>query len=418
MVMFPRNISQRILQALKDTPVVLIHGARQTGKSTLAQWIASAPHPAIYLTLDTVGVFSAANEDPAGFLAGLEGSVVIDEFQLAPGLFRAIKVEVDRNRRPGRFLLTGSANVMLIPQLSESLAGRMEIHQLWPLSQGELAGVQEHFIDSLFQPNLNLSKSGPRRETHLYDKVMAGGFPEAVSRKSVERRQAWFGAYITTILQRDVRNIADIEGITQLPRLLKLLALQTASLLNMSNLARSAGIANTTLKRYLTLLEASFLVHLLPAWSGNVRKRLIRTPKVLFCDSGLLAYLLDVTETHFLQRSTVVGPLLENFVGAELLKQMTWNTTPTSLFYYRTTNGREVDYVLEDLEGRIVGIEVKASASVDRSDLKGLEDLRETIGAKFYRGIILYTGSESIPFGRQLHALPINALWQLGAENH
>lgn len=415
--MIRRSIAEKIVQALGDTPVVLIHGARQTGKSTLARWIASDAHRATFLTLDDAGVFSAASSDPAGFLAGLDGPVVIDEIQLVPDLFRTIKLEVDHDRHPGRFLLTGSANVMFLPQLSESLAGRMEIHRLWPFSQGELGGVREGFVEALFKSRLDTSRLKPIEPGELFSRALAGGFPEAQARRSSERRGAWFGAYITTILQRDVRNLAHIEGLAQLPRLLSLLATQATSLLNVSNLARSSGIANVTLKRYLTLLEATFLVQTLPAWSGNIRKRLIKTPKVYFNDSGLLAHVLGLEKESLLRQSPARGPLLENFVGMELLKQMTWKKTSADLYYYRTTNGREVNFVIEESKGRMVGIEVKASATVDPADLKGLHDLQETVGGNFHRGVLLYTGKEVIPFGKNLHALPVSALWQLGIES-
>lgn len=415
--MIRRNITSKLLETLKDTPIALINGARQTGKSTLAQWIASGPYPARYLTLDDAAVLSAAYEDPAGFLAGFEGPIVIDEVQLVPELFRAIKREVDRDRTPGRFLLTGSADVMLIPRLSESLAGRMEIHRLCPFSQGELSGTRERFIETLFQDKLPLPKTQAPDRKAILEKVIVGGFPEAVERASQKRRHAWFGAYITTVLQRDIRNLADIEGYTQLPRLMHLLALQATSLLNIASLSRSAGIAYSTLKRHLALIEATFLIHILPAWSGNVRKRLTRSPKVLFTDSGLLAYLLEATMERLTNGSPLAGPLLENFVGAELLKQLTWSNVQGNLFYYRTVSGREVDYVLEDSQGRIIGLEVKASATVDAGDRRGLQDLADATGKRFHRGVILYTGREAIPFSPRLHALPISALWQLGAEN-
>ncbi len=413
--MIRRNIEPRILQALNDTPVVLIHGARQTGKSTLAEWIASHPHPARYLTLDDAGTLSAANADAVGFISGLQGRVVIDEVQLAPGLFRAIKMEVDRERQPGRFLLTGSANALLIPQLSESLAGRMEIHRLWPFSQWELAGYRENFIDLLFESRSVFPEFCPMKNIELLKRMITRGFREAIHRESQERRRAWFGAYITTILQRDVRNLAEIEGLIQMPRLLSILATQSASLLNVANLARSVGIANATLKRYLALLEATFLIQMLPAWSGNVRKRLIRTSKVYFTDSGVLAYLLDADENQFEGSSPWAGPLLENFVCSELHKQLSWSQRSARLFYYRTTNGREVDFVMEDSKGCMVGIEVKASATIGRSDLRGLEDLKQTVGQRFLRGILLYMGSEIVPFGPSMHALPLSALWKMGA---
>ncbi len=414
--MIQRHITPAIVAALADTPVVLVNGARQTGKSTLVQWIAANEHPARYLTLDEPGVLAAAHRDPTGFLRSLEGPVVLDEIQLAPEMFRNIKLEVDRNRQPGRFLLTGSANVLMLPRLSDSLAGRMEILTLWPFSQGEMEGIRETFIDAVFADSLGNGAVPALDRAALVDRILVGGYPEVIGRSSVARRKAWFDSYISTMIQRDVRDIADIEGRTQLPRLLELLAIQAMSLLNMSELSRSMGIPHTTLKRYLSLLEATFLIQTLPAWSGNVRKRLIRSPKMMLIDTALVAHLLAMDRKRLMEDSPVVGPLLESFVAQELRKQITWSSVRPKLFYYRTAAGREVDFVLEGAGGRLVGIEVKASATLDRRDFRGLDDLAQATGKRFHRGILLYTGSEVIPFARNLHALPVSALWYVGSE--
>jgi hypothetical protein len=254
--MFRRNLTAPLLKALADSPVVLLHGARQTGKTTLVKTLARKQHRARYLTLDDAGVLSAARSDPAGFIGGLEGPVILDEVQRAPGLFVAIKAAVDRDRRPGRFLLTGSAHVMLLPQLSDSLAGRMELLTLWPLSQGEIEGVVEGFIDAAFGvlPVLAEQKADP------IARALRGGYPEVLRRTDEEGRRNWFGSYVTTILQRDVRDLAHIEGLTEMPRLLSLLAARAAGIQNFSELAQSSRIAPTTLKRYLALLETTFLI--------------------------------------------------------------------------------------------------------------------------------------------------------------
>lgn len=412
--MIQRHITDSILPALADTPVVLVNGARQTGKSTLVQSLTRNQYPARYVTLDEPGMLAAAHRDAAGFLRGLEGPVVLDEIQLAPEMFRNIKLEVDRNRQPGRFLLTGSANVLMLPRLSDSLAGRMEILTLWPFSQGELKGSRETFVDTLFAKSLGNPVVPALDRPALIDRILAGGYPEVISRTSAARRRAWFDSYINTMIQRDVREIADIEGRTQLPRLLELLAIQAMSLLNMSEVSRSMGIPHTTLKRYLSLLEATFLIQTLPAWSGNVRKRLIRSPKIMLNDTGLMAHLLALERKRLLADSPAVGPLLESFVAQELGKQITWSSARPKLFYYRTAAGREVDFVLEGAGGRLVGIEVKASATLDKKDVRGLDDLAETTGKRFHRGILLYTGTEVIPFTRKVHALPISALWHVG----
>ena len=257
--MIHRSISRSLLTALTDNPVVLLNGARQAGKSTLAQWLATEKHPARYFTLDDAGVLAAATRDPAAFLSALSGPAVIDEIQLVPDLFRAIKLEVDRDRRPGRFLLTGSADVFLLPRLSESLVGRMEVLTLWPFSMGELVGTEASFVDAVFGDRLPEVPGPPPDRQELFERILTGGYPEAIERSSLERRNAWFGSYLTTVLQRDIRGMADIEGLTQLPRLMALLATQAAGLVNVAELSRDTGISQSTLKRYLTLLEAAFL---------------------------------------------------------------------------------------------------------------------------------------------------------------
>lgn len=414
--MIQRHIATSLLDALADTPVVLLHGARQTGKSTLAQWIAAEKHPARYLTLDDAGVLAAARGDPAGFIGGLSGPVVLDEVQRAPELFMAIKAAVDRNRKPGRFLLTGSANVMLLPRLSDSLAGRMEVHKLWPLSCGEREGVREGFIDAVFAPSL--ADDGMTRESRaaLIKRLLRGGYPTVQGRLSEERQKVWFGSYITTILQRDVRDLANIDGLTALPRLLSLLAARAASLLNLSELSRSFAMPLTTLKRYIALLETIFLIQTVPPWSSNLGKQLIKTPRLVLSDTGLMSHLLGLSESRLGEQPNIIGPLLENFVIMELQKQANWSRRQPRLFHFRTQTGQEVDIVLEDPAGRLVGVEVKAATTVSGQDFKGLRAFASLVGRRFHRGVVLYTGTESIPFGPQLHALPVSSLWHLGAK--
>ena len=401
-------------EALSDSPVVLVNGARQTGKTTLVQALPQSEPPRAYFTLDDAGVLSAVQTDPAGFLAGLTGPVVIDEVQHAPALFPAIKASVDRHREPGRFLLTGSANVLLLPRLSESLAGRMEILTLWPLAQAEIVSAgsaAESLIDFLFSP-ASLPASLPEvSRADVIQRLLAGGYPEPLARFSEARRRAWFGSYLTTILQRDVRDMANIEGLTTLPRLLTLLAARTGSLLNLADISRTTGFAYTTLTRYMTLLEATFLVQLLPAWSANVGRRLVKSPKLLLCDTGLAASLLGVTAARVAEEGVLLGSLLETFVAMELRKASGWSALSVQLFHYRTQSGQEVDVLLEDGLGRLVGVEVKASASVASSDFSGLRALAEAVGDRFVRGIVLYTGSQVVPFGERLHAVPVSLLW-------
>lgn len=410
--MFQRHIVAQVIGALGDNPVVLLHGARQTGKTTLARYIAAGLHRARYLTLDDAAVLAAARADPAGFITGLDGPVVIDEVQRAPELFVAIKAYVDRHRQAGRFLLTGSANVLLVPQLSESLAGRMEILTLWPLSQGEMDGIQEAFIDRLFHsgPLPIVPKVVERPE--VIRRLLAGGYPEAVGRAPA-RRRAWFGSYLTTVLQRDVRDLSRrIERISELPRLLAVLAARTGTLLNVADLSRVLGIPQSTFGRYLTLLQATFLIHRVPAWTANVRKRLLKSPKVVLSDTGLATHLLGIDARGLVGNPELWGAVLETFVIIELLKQATWSKTRPAVYHFRTAKGEEADIVLEDAAGRIVGIEVKAATSIGTDDFRGLRALASISRKRFHRGVLLYLGGEALPFGSSLHAVPLSHVWR------
>lgn len=405
-----RHLEPAVRRALADTRVVLLHGARQTGKSTLAQHLA-ADLGGRYLTLDDDALLGVARSDPAALVRGTAGLTVIDEVQKAPELFRAIKLEVDRDRRPGRFLLTGSANVFLLPRLSDSLAGRLEILTLWPLSQDELAGRAVSFPDALFA---GADWPVRRRATDRLEtsaRLARGGFPEASARTSDDRRAAWFRSYISSLLQRDIRDLANIEGLTDLPRLLGLLAARSSALLNMSELSRATGIAHSTLRRYLSLLEATFILQPLPAWSTNAGKRFVKSPKIHLIDSGLAAHLRGDSDPARLAGSPELGPLLESFVLQEVRKQLGWSRQIATPYHFRTAAGREVDVVLEAPGGRVVGIEVKASASIDRRDFFGLEALAEAARRKFVRGVVVYLGDQVVPYGRDLWALPISELW-------
>ena len=411
--MIERHLTQSVLEALEDTPVVYVQGARQTGKSTLVQAIAKEAHPAPYYSLDAAAVLAAAEGDAEGFVAGLEGPVVIDEVQRAPGLALAIKSAVDKDRTPGRFLLTGSANVMALPRVADALAGRVELHTLWPFSQGELEGNRLSFADRAFA-----GKGGERgsrkdiKETELLERVLIGGYPEAQSRKKADRRGAWFESYITTILQRDVRDISNIENLAEVPNLLALLASRACSLVNYADIARSLTMPQSTLKRYMAILEATFLVRLLPAWSSNLGKRLIKSPKLLLSDTGLLAHVLGLDRARTERDRTLFGHVLENFVAMELVKQLTWSKTRFQLFHFRMTAGQEVDLLLEDRSGGLIGIEVKAGANVEGKDFLGLRLLAELTGKRFRHGFVLHTGASVVPFGKNLHALPIQYLWR------
>jgi len=408
--MYRRFIEHRLRAALADTRVVLLNGARQTGKSTMAQAIADERHGQ-YLTLDDPAVAGLARSDPAALVQSAGDFLVIDEVQHAPELFPAIKMAVDRDKRPGRFLLTGSANIFLLPRLSESLAGRVEILPLQPLSQSEIEGCESRLVEALFSDKPWPLATMAVNRADVCRRIVSGGFPELVGRASPERRNAWFRSYITSLLQRDVRDLAHIEGLTDMPRLLTLLAARTAGLMNMSELSRSSGLAHTTLRRYLSLLQATFILQALPAWSPNLGKRLVRSPKTYLIDSGLAAHLRGDTDAKVLMRSDSLGPLLEAFVLQEIRKLIDFSPMDVAVFHFRTPSGREVDIVLEGPGQAIVGIEIKASASVASSDFSGLNALADTVGARFLRGVVFYMGNTLLPFGDKLNAVPISCLW-------
>lgn len=407
--MFTRRIQGHLQEALTDTPVVLLTGARQVGKSTLAQTVGAAAG-ASYITLDDAATLAAANADPTGFVQNLPVRVVIDEVQRAPELMLAIKASVDRDRRPGRFLLTGSADVLTLPRVADSLAGRMELLRLWPLSQGELTGHHDDFVTVLFSDD-RLAEPPPLTEEDLRIRILRGGYPEVVGRNAAHRRTAWFDSYTATIIQRDVRDLANIEGLHDLPRLLQLLAGRTSTLLNMSSLSREIGMAQSTLRRYLALLEATFLLLYQTAWATNTTKRLTRAPKTLLTDTGLTASLLGTDEQRLLRDRAHLGQLLESFVVLEIYKQLGWSSTRASLYHLRTYSGQEVDIVLERPDGQIAAIEVKATASPTSKDFAGLTALREDVGDRFHRGALLYQGNRVLSFGDRLWAVPVQALW-------
>ena len=409
--MIRRNLAKSILAALRDTPVVLLVGPRQSGKTTLARSLVGRAFPARYLSLDDPALMAAARSDPAAFLSDLEGPAILDEVQLAPALASPLRSLVDRDRKPGRFLLTGSADVLLAPRFAQTLVGRMEVFHLWPFSQGEIEGRIESFLDGLFRKDLPKSSHPGEEKARILTRALKGGFPEPLTR-SKSRASDWFRSYLAMILQREIRDLARIEGLDEIPRLLEILAARATGILNFSEVSRTAGIPQTTLKRYMALLEHTFLIRRIPAWTRNLTKRPVKSPKLLFSDTGLLSHLAGWNLARMKQHPDSSGPLLENFAAMEVMKQTGWARTRARIFHFRLSSGREVDLVLEDQEGRVVGIEIKAKAAIDASAFQGLRALEEAAGKAFHRGIVLYTGKERIAFGKNLHALPFPALWQ------
>lgn len=407
-----RALTPRLLTALADTPAVMLVGPRQAGKSTLVQSLAAGAHPARYVNLDDLRTLEAAHNDPVGLIEKMDGSMVIDEIQRAPELLLPIKAAIDRERLPGRFMLTGSAQVMLLPTVSESLAGRVEIHTLWPFSQAEMEGTPGGFAEMMLDAD-ELARPGPLPEVsreELIERIVRGGFPEAVSRKG-GRRDEWLAAYLTTIVQRDLRELANVERLAQVPAVLSSLAARIRAPLNTTELGSSVGVPRTTLHRYLTLLEHVFLVRRLPSWHTSRIKQITKAPKLLICDSGLLVHLLRADRRRLAADDSLLGTVLECFVGMELTKQLSAAGTRASLLHMRSATGAEVDFVIEGPDGRVAGIEVKSSTTVRGEDFKHLASVRDRIGERFVRGVVLYPGAEHLPFGERLQAWPLSALW-------
>ncbi len=408
--MIERAITAPLLAALGDTPVVAVVGGRQTGKSTLVTGLADNGHRAEYVTLDDPTELAGARSDPVAFVDRFDGPVILDEVQRAPEIFLPIKAAVDRDRRPGRFLLTGSANVLFVPSVAEALAGRMEVLTLWPFSAAELEErPSERFLDWLFADRPDLPAAKRLSLEELVSRLLAGGYPEAVAREDDERRRRWFSSYLTTILERDVRAMADIERLEQLPSLLTAVALRSRGPLNKSGLSQDLGVPNSSLDRYLALLNRVFLVRRFGAWHNRLGPRLVKSPKLLVSDPGLLCHLLRIDRERLREDAALRGLVLEDYVGMELVKCAAVGSA-TDVLHYRTTKGAEVDFLLESADGRIAGVEVKASRSVDAHDFKRFERLEQSLGERFARGVVLYTGDRVIPFGERLAAWPVSLL--------
>jgi predicted AAA+ superfamily ATPase len=404
---FPRFSAEQVLVALRDTPVVMVIGPRQCGKTTLVRQFMEGGRN--YITLDDDTALNAARVDPSGFVRGLD-RVIIDEVQRVPDLLRAIKASVDADRRPGRFLLTGSADVLTLPQISESLAGRMEIVTLLPLSRAEILGRKPTFLEKVLKGQF--SRTGETLiGNDLIRTVVAGGYPEMLRRNSAARRQAWARDYVKALVQRDVQDIAEIEKLQQMPRLLRVLAHHSGQLTNFSQIGSQIGLDDKTIRRYITVLEQLFLVRRVEPWFRNQLKRLVKTPKLHFLDSGLLTEMLGTRIERIVRDRSVFGPILETFVFSELLKQVGWLGDGCAIYHYRDKDQDEVNIVVENDEGTVAGIEVKAAATVHAGDFKGLRKLAEICGNRFSLGVVLYDERNIVPFGDRLFAAPLSSLW-------
>ncbi|MGX6643308.1 ATP-binding protein, partial [Legionella pneumophila] len=398
-------LKSRMEIAMQDTPVVLINGPRQSGKTTLVkEYSPSLP----YYTLDDDNILNAVKQDPVGFVNRID-KAIIDEIQRAPELLRAIKRSIDENRQPGRFLLTGSANLLALPQIGDSLAGRMEILTLFPLSLAEIERRENRFI------KYALDQSWPNQATRseqsdVISQALTGGYPEMLTRPTFERRNAWAKSYIKAIVERDVKDISSIEKLVEMPRLLEVLAQQSGKLTNFTQIGGQLNLDTKTAQKYVGLLETLFLVHQLRPWHDNTLNRIVKTPKIHFIDSGLLACLNRVTIESIEKDKSAFGALLETWVYSELLKMCNLADEPWNIYFYRDKDQVEVDFILENHARKIIGIEVKASQTIVNQDFRGLRKLARLADKNWVSGIVLYSGDKCLSFGDNLWAVPFTFL--------
>ena len=412
--MFKRHLLPLTLESMENSPAVLLIGPRQSGKTTMVTKIAEK-NGYEFVSFDSIANQAAALEDPVGFIDKIRKPIILDEVQRVPRIFLPIKVDVDKHRDiNGRYVLTGSANPLLVPNLGDALTGRMLLLQMWPLSQGEIEGVEESFLERVFADDLGYSEVIPFSRQELLKRVCLGGFPGMQSAKNERGRRAWCDSYLSLALQKDVQELAQIEGLSHMPKLLQIVATRVGSTLNYSEFANSTNIPLTSLRRYMQLLHSLFLLHSVPAWSRNLGKRLTKAPKVYFIDTGVLLHTLNFDESRLDETPTVFGGVAENFVVNELCKQISWAPRKRiNIYYCRLSDNRsEVDIILEDEKGKVVGIEVKSGETPNSSDFKHFKQLKELVGSDFLRGIVLYSGKDKVPFGSENWAVPISDLWK------
>lgn len=405
---YTRHVEPRLREALADFPVVLVHGPRQCGKTTLVQMVGQTAGYD-YVSLDDEGTRTAARADPVGFVRGLPDRVILDEAQRAPSIFSSIKLEVDRNRTEGRFILTGSVNVLQVRQITDSLAGRMDVMRLHPLSQSELEETTPGFLDALFSGSFKTRQREATAE-EVTGRVVAGGYPAALQR-SGERRAAWYRSYIEALVQHDVPDVAKIRSPEILSRLLTLSTAQTAQILSVNGLASSFQLSRTTVQDYLALLEKMFLLEKIPAWHSSYKKRLVKTPKLHIGDTGIACALMNLNGATLTYDRSLFGHILETFVLQELQRQASGYAEPHTFFHYREKDGAEVDIVIERGAIALVGVKVKASATVGQSDFRGLRKLKAAAGERFACGALIYKGEMNLSFGDGMYAVPLYSLW-------
>jgi uncharacterized protein len=414
--LLPRRATETVREALSSSRVVLLHGPRQSGKSTLGRLLATELGMD-YVTFDDAAQLAAARADPTTFLESRQRPVVLDEVQRAGNeLIVAIKADVDRVGDRGRYLLTGSTNFLTVPSLAESLTGRLRIVRLWPLSAGELLGGSDDFIDRAFRgPSELLSHNGTTFSRDEYLQIACqGGFP-GVQDLNPRTRVAWFDDYLDTLIQREIAAAADIRRLGALRQLARYLGANSSGELVVGRLASDLGMDRATVESYIGWLETAFVIHRVPSWSRNLTAKVVRRPKLFVGDSGIAASLMGKSPEALRDPTeSATGRVMETFAVNELCKQSTWSDTMVEVSHFRDADGREVDAVLEARDGRIVGVEIKTSSTPRTDDFRWLSDMRSRVdraGGKFVAGVVLHTGGDRLPFGDRLVALPIGDLW-------
>lgn len=408
--MYRRYVSNKLSLALKDTPAVIVVGPRQCGKTTLIKEYKN--EDCSYVTLDDINQLEFARADPVGFIRNFtSGRIIIDEIQRVPELMLALKQAIDEDRRAGRFLLSGSANAMALPRVADSLAGRLEVINLFPLSESEMQNKQSTFLLKLLAKEAPQTKNTRVREI-LLKKMLVGGFPEALERTTESRRMMWFSQYITSMVQKDLKELSEIEHLAVMPKLMQLLCNQVAQLMDYTNVAQSLELSRQTIKRYLGLLKQLFIFNELPAWHSNQNKRLVKTPKMHIIDSGLLCGLKRINIDMLTSARHLVGPILENYIFCELQKMASWIDEPLYFYHYRDKDKVEVDIVIETISGGVIGIEVKAAATLNSTDFQGLTRLKKAAGKNFMIGVLLYDGDHTNQFDSFIYSVPVGSIWE------
>lgn len=403
-----RRLQARVANGLDSSRVVAVVGARQVGKTSLVRRFETRDRA--FVSLDDFGPLTQAQADPAGFVGALGRKSIVDEIQRAPNLLLAIKSVVDRDAAKGHFLLTGSANIMALPKLADSLAGRMTVFELFPFAEAEIERARCNVVDQLYAPERPW-RAVACDQAEIVRRIVRGGYPEAVFSRDDAARDRWFASYLLAMIQRDIREIAQVSDIAAMGRLLAVLAARTGRIVNYTSLSSEAGIPKSTLLRYVTLLEQTFLVHRMPAWSFDLGRRLTKLPKLFLGDVGVAAHLMHADTARLLADRNLLGGLLETFVANELRKHASWSDRRTAHYHYREHDGVEVDFVLETAAGERVAVEVKATASPTHSDARGLLRLMDDSKLGLVRGIVVHTGSMIVPIRRNVHGVPISVFW-------